>query len=128
MSDMGTILDALSTAAEGAVTGLTGERGLRLNPSPEDKPILFLYNPEETVELSDHLQETVTTTVQAALFDDVTQEAMATYLDAIRDAIRADKTLGGVVRWAYVSLRGVAETSDSNERAGILEIIAVQEN
>jgi hypothetical protein len=125
---MGTILDALITAAEGAVSGLTGERGVRATLKSHEKPRLFLYNPAETVELSDHLQETVSIAVEGALLDDVTQEVMALNLDAIRDAIRADATLGGVVRWAYVSERAIVESEDTNERIGILVFQTVQEN
>lgn len=128
MSDMGAILDAIATAAEGAVSGLVAERGLRL-PTAEDKQpaILFLFNPDETIELADHVQEITTTASSGVVYADVTQEVMAGYLDDIRDAIRADVTLGGIVRWAWVSERGIDEGEDSLERAGILTFVAEQE-
>lgn len=112
MAELGDILDAIEAAAEGAVTGLTVERGLRLEVHEDEAPILFLYNVEETVEIGDHLQETVQSQVTGALatYDD--QAAALTKLDQIRDAIRADSTLGGLVQWALVSARGLDETFD----------------
>lgn len=128
MSDMGAIMDAIGTAAEGAVTGLVAERGIRVELNSEEKPRLFLYNPTESVELADHQQEQVATGIEGALFVSDTQENLATMLDDIRDAIRADKTLGGVVRWAYVAERGIAESDDPLDRIGILAFVTQQEN
>ncbi len=121
-------MDAIVTAAQAAVTDLTGERGLRHNPHKEEMPRLFVYNPEETVEIFEDQQERTTTQVQAALYADVEQEAMAVYLDEIRDQIRSDKTLGGVVLWTYVASRAVSEHNDAGHMVGVLTFFTVQES
>lgn len=130
MSDMGAIMDAIVTAAETAVAGLVSERGVRLsaNLNPEDFPHLFVHSPSETIELFPHQQERVTTQIELILVTrGETQEATVLKVDAIRNQIRTDKTLGGIVRWAYVSSRGIREHPKVNEKAGDMAVVTVAE-
>lgn len=133
MSDMGAIMDALSSAAVTAVTTLTSanaERGIRLAKDLADSeyPHLFLYDPDETSELFAHLQRRVSTEVTMTLATSgETQEALALKLDLIRDQIRTDPTLGGIVRWAFVQERGIREDPRESVKAGDLVVLAVQE-
>ena len=133
MSAAGTLMDELATAAAAAVSTLTAgncERGIRLaaDLEAEDMPHLFLHNPEETVELLDHLQERVTTTVSLTLVTrDETQEATLAHLDLIRAQIRTDVTLSDSVTYAYVSSFGVRESPEERDKAGDLVVVAVAE-
>ena len=133
MSDMGTIIDDVLASAVVAVTALktaNTERDLRLtaNMNPEEFPHLFAYDPEEAIELFDDQQERIITTIQFVLVSrDQTQEELLLDLDLIRDAVRADKTLGGNVRWSHVSTRGVRQDPRVSEKAGDFAVIAVQE-
>ena len=133
LSAAGDIMDALAADAAAAVSSLTAancERGLRLaaDLEAEDMPHLFLHNPDESVDLLDHLQERVTTTVSLTLVTrDETQEATLAHLDLIRAQIRADVTLGGAVTYAYVSSLGVRESPEERDKAGDLVVLAVSE-
>jgi hypothetical protein len=98
MSDAGTIMDALITAAEGAVSGLTGAREIdgAYKILDENFPCLFVYAPHETVDVGDFQLETQKTRVEMLLFTKAeTQEALLLKMDAIRDAIATDRTLSG---------------------------------
>jgi len=128
MSEMGAIMDKIVTAAEAAVTELVAEREIRLAKDTVGFPHAFIYAPEEDVGVFSGMQERVTTRILLKLITQgETQEDTALKLDSIGAQIRADKTLGGVVRWAYVSARGIAEAPSSNVKAGDMVIVTVQE-
>jgi hypothetical protein len=116
MSDAGTIMDALITAAEGAVSGLTGAREIdgAHGILDENFPYLFVYAAHETVDVGDFQLETQKTRVEMLLFTKAeTQEALLLKMDAIRDAIATDRTLGGVVQAAHVVERVLLEAGDT---------------
>jgi hypothetical protein len=128
VSDIGAILDRIQTDADAAVAGLVSERGVRLAEKlkDEDLPHLFIYNPEETIELLPLQVEQQELRVQLRLVtEDETQEQTATKMDAIRDAIRSDRTLNGLVTYSYVANRGIVEQEDSSAKFGEMLVIAV---
>ena len=124
MSDQGDILDALATLAEGAISGLTTERGIgRFDSVPKDKfPYLFLHTPFYSADRIDYGQEEIR--FQANLrfgFRDVTQEEALTDLKAFRDALRADWNLGSIVLEAWLSDSVVLE--HPRDRSVIIDAI-----
>lgn len=129
MSDMGAILARIQVDAEAAVGGIVVERGIRQakNLLTEELPHLFLFDPAEEIDL---LPLQVEHQKFAARLELVTrgetQEATALKMDAIRDAIRGDRTLNGLVTWAYVSNRGIVESGETKEKIG--EMIVLAEN
>jgi len=138
MSSTGAVMDAVGAVAVAAVTELLAEnvtRGLRpLRDLPSDAfPHLFLSpsggTPLESVELLSDLQERVTYTFAVGLVTDGdTQEETLSKLDAIRTALRSDRTLGGLVLSTYVSELGLLEHPDAGDRrVGDLVITAVAE-
>jgi hypothetical protein len=127
MSDAGTIMDALITAAEGAVSGLTGAREIdgAHGILDENFPYLFVYAAHETVDVGDFQLETQKTRVEMLLFTKAeTQEALLLKMDAIRDAIATDRTLGGVVQAAHVVERVLLEAGDTTvpTNSGYMEV------
>lgn len=130
MSDWGTLEDKLIALANGAVAGLDSERGLRMASAlkPAEFPHLFVYDPDETATILDHQQEAIEIQFQLlVLTRDDTQEEIQLKVDAIRDAIRADKTLTGSVDLVHVSARGIRENPQVGEKAGDLTVITRQE-
>jgi len=134
MSEWGGIFDRLIAIAQGAVPELATagrtERGIRLAEklNPGEFPHLFAYDPRDSVALLPQLQERVTTTVILLLVTrDETQEATCTKCDAIRDAIRADPTLAGLVESCHVSERTLREHPDVASRGAGLLVTAFRE-
>lgn len=129
-SDVGEIMDAIITAAEGAVSGLTGYRGLKLVSDlteDEDFPYLCVYDPDESTELGDFLMTRSSVEVAMLLYTkEETQEAVAVKMDAIRDAIDTDATLGGVVQFAHVSTRSIREDPAEDVKAGYMLVETVE--
>jgi hypothetical protein len=135
VSDWSTIETALIAAARVGVSsipsGATGaEVGVR-EPSqlPADAfPHLFVHSEEEQIELLDHLQERRTVRTQMSLVtNDGDHDGMSTKLDAIRDAIHTDRTLGGIVDHATVTARAIGEAPMTLFREGLLEVTTVEE-
>lgn len=134
MSEWGGIFDRLIALAEGAVPELATagrtERGVRVAEklAPQEFPHLFAYDPRDTVALLPQLQERVTTTLTLLLVTrEETQEATAAKCDAIRDAIRGDPTLAGLVESCHVSERTLREHPDVAFRAAGLLVTAFRE-
>lgn len=131
MSLFGDVIDALETKVKAVVTLPVGdlgwERGLRLHDKLESaaRPHVFAHNPDgEEAELR-YGQRLTTVSVQLDYWAwDQTQEQMATTVDAIREQIRQDQTLGGVVDFARVLRWHVVELPDKPEKAGVLVVLA----
>lgn len=128
MSDWGSIVEAIESAARSAVpsipAGTAGfERGVRVGQDLRDSelPHVFAHNPtEESTEL-DYGQKAVRFSIQLDMWTrGETQEQAASKLDAIRDAIQANRSLGGAVDKAWVSSRALREFPSKPERAGVL--------
>lgn len=131
MSDTGSIIDALETLCRSALgdlpTGTDGwERGIR---AAEDLltgrlPHVFAHDPtEDATELQVGLQEQIRGQVQLDLWTrNETQEQVLVRLDSIRNAVKADRTLGGLVDFASCARRSVleAQLGEKRERAGVL--------
>lgn len=136
MSASGSVVDALAQVLEAADAALAGkvERGFQLPGalSSGQFPHLFLTGagttPLEDVEVLAHLQERVTFTISAILYTQGgTQEETLLLADALRAAIRADRTLGGVVTTSHVSDLTLEENPDHPIRAVELVVLALQE-
>lgn len=133
MSSTNEILDALVARAVAAVPELTAgnaERSLRLakDLNGEEVPHLFVHNPDEAVELLPYLQEQITLSVSLTLVTrDESQTATLAKSELIRAAIRAEPTLGGLVRWAYVSNFSIREHPIERDRAGDIVVVVVTE-
>ena len=134
MSEWGAVMDRLIVLAQGAVAELAvagrTERGIRLASklAPAELPHLFVFDPRESVALLPQLQERVTLTVTMTLVvRDESQEALATKLDAIRDAIRGDPTLAGAVESCHVSERTLREHPEVAEKGGGLLVTCFRE-
>lgn len=112
MSSRGSIMDRLVTLAEGAVAGLSAERGQETGTklNTEQYPHLFVFEPVERDESIEFHQVERATDVQLRFLTKA-EEQEAHYLkaDAIRDAIFGDPTLNGLVRTATVSLSNPQE-------------------
>lgn len=104
MSLWGAEADGIIAVVRGAVPEMPAltvgaERGVR-PPSeltPSEMPHLFVYNPQGRVTAIEWLQSEVRTTWEADLWISGTQELAATYRDAIRAALAANRTLTGAV-------------------------------
>jgi hypothetical protein len=117
-------MDAIIAAAEAAVSGLVGERGPRLAQELEDDalPHLLVHNPVVSRTRLDWAQLETTTQIPATLVTRYeSQEATLLKADAIRAAIDADRTLGGVVDDAFVVAEPLRE--DPRERDRIVEML-----
>jgi len=96
--------DAIIALVRGAVPEMPAllagaERGVRhgADLSASEKPHLFIYAPAARIAPLDWLQSEVRTTWEGDLWVDGTQEQAALYLDAIRAALAANRTLTGTV-------------------------------
>jgi len=134
MSAAGAVMDALNAIAVAAVVGLVAERGIRLpdDLTTDELPHLFATPsgaaPLEVVALLPHQQEGVTYTVVLVLVTvSETQEETLARVDLIRDAIRADRSLGGIVQAAFVSEVELVEHPDTPIKTAALVVTASQE-
>lgn len=135
MSDWSTIEAALIAAARTAVpsipSGTKGaETGLREPTTLEADafPHLFVHSQDEEIEVLDHLQERRTIrTAMSLVTVDGDHDGMSTKLDAIRDQIHSDRTLGGIVDHATVTARVMNESAGTHFREGLLEVTTVEE-
>jgi hypothetical protein len=130
MSDVGAIMDALDTAAE-TVSGVTAERTLKLatDLNTEDFPYCCIFDPDERVTLGDFLLPQVETEVSLLLYTyDETQEALALKMDGVRDAIAADRTLGGIVQYTHVSTRQIREDPREKVKAGYMLVNTLEQS
>lgn len=134
MSDWGPILAALEAelrvACPDLPAGVQGfERGIRLGEELIDSelPHVFAHNPiEEMSAIEPGAQEAVAFSVELDLWTrGETQEAVAGRVDAFRDRIRANPTLGGLVDRVRVIRRAVVEYAGKAERAGVI-IVATE--
>lgn len=131
---MGAIMDALIVEARDGVPTIPSstrgaERGVRIGEelATSELPHLFVHSPAETIELLDFQQERRTFVCTLDLWADATQEVVAGYLDAIRDQIAANRTLGGLVDYSTVSARQIFEFAGKDRRVGRLEVTAVED-
>lgn len=123
MSRAGSILDALVSEGDG-VAGVTAERGLR-HPDElraSELPRLFVYDPAESVTVTDHQQREVDWTVSALLVTEDGQEETLLLGDAFGAALDANPTLSGAALWAYISASDMAENPQSKRKTVLLEI------
>lgn len=118
MSDFGTIIDAALAAAAGAVAGLTTYRELRDPVSGfsrgADYPVLMGAGVAAPSTEADHFQEE--RNIGFVLYlctHSETQESTYQKADAIRAALYADRTLGGVVERLNVANMEPFESPDS---------------
>lgn len=133
MSDLSAIMDAIVTAAE-TVSNVTAQRVLRYADeiSAEDFPFCCIYDPDEVSELAEFQLTTKTTTISVLLFTKgETQDALLTKMGAFRDAIAADRTLGGIVQFAHVATRSISEDNRPSEtepmRAALMTVETVEQ-
>lgn len=131
-SDFGTIMDALVTLAE--AESFTAERALKSADeiNAEDFPYQCFFNPEETAPRGDFkLTEKTTTIGSILLTKGETQEATALKMDAFRDGVDTDPTLGGVVQMAHIATRSLWELGgterDPTIKAGIMTIEVIEQ-
>lgn len=109
MSQWGSILDVVDTAATGAVTGLNSTRGIfdldKLRN--QDLPHIFLWSGQEETRLLEswNVEERIYRVLMRLVLKKSSQESLNADMDAIRDAIHADHKLGGNVDWSYVEFR-----------------------
>jgi len=105
------------------------ERGLRPGESLLDAelPHAFAHNPAETTgEIETGAQEEIALSVQIDTWTrGETQEQAIARLDAFRERLRGDPTLGGLVDRVRVLTRSVVEFSGRPERAGLV-IVATE--
>lgn len=112
-------MDAIVSAAEGAVSGLDAERDVRPVKSlnAEDFPHLFVYDAGETVERLRLQQSAATVLIVATLITrGETQEAFLLKRDLIRDALEADATLLGLSSDIYVESTDTHEDPNSQDK------------
>lgn len=129
MSDVGAIMDALVTAAE-TVSGVTAERALKLAEDLEsdDFPYCMVFDPDETVTLGDFLLPQVEIEVSMLLSTrGETQEALALKMDSVRDAVAADRTLGGLVQYTHVSTRQLREDPRIDIKQGYMIVSTIEQ-
>jgi hypothetical protein len=103
MSDAGDILSAISTDVAAAVSGVTvsllAEDPKKIGTAT--MPWCRLLMVDYSVEPLDYAQEERTWTIAGLVVEDAgTRETMQTKLEAIRDQVFADATLGSVVKRA----------------------------
>lgn len=130
MSEFGDVIDRLEvhwrTAEPGIPADARGfERDVRLSAdlTSGEFPHVFAHDPSERTNRLPHRQATRTVSVQFDYWTrDHTQEQVSLVLDAFRNAVEADPTLGGVVEDAYVSSRAVIDHQFAGkpERAGVV--------
>lgn len=126
------LIDAVAEIAIAAVPGLVVTRGAILpeDLTADELPHLFMApGPAfETVALAAHQQERRTYTIPMGLVTrGETQEATLDKLDAIREGIRADRTIGGRVQSAFIKELDLIERVGVSERFGALVLEAVEE-
>jgi hypothetical protein len=130
MSDAGALMDKLVTAAE-TVSGVTAERGFKVpgTLSASDYPYCSVFEPDETVTLGDFLLPQVETTISMLLYTKgETQEATLLKIDGIRDAIAADRTLGGLVQYTHVSSRQLREDPRDDVKGGAFVVETLEQS
>jgi len=134
VSDFGAVMDVLISECRTAVPAipagaLGAERDFRLGEElrKDELPHVFVHSPAEQIELLDLQQERRTFVCTIDVWDEVGQEAMAVYLDAIRDRIAANRTLTSSVDYATVSARQIVELAGKTRRVGRLEVTAVED-
>lgn len=120
MSDWKPILDALEAEIRAAAPDVPGgpqglERGQRPASDLTDPelPHVFLHSPTEQSNRLEHGQEQVLFEVQVELWvRGQSQEEIAARLDLLRDRVRANPTLGGLVDFAFFTARGIRQFQD----------------
>jgi hypothetical protein len=123
-------MNALVTAAE-TVGTITAERNLKLAAelNAEDFPYCCIFDPDEKVTLGDFLLPQVETEISLLLYTDgETQEALALKMDGVRDAIAADRTLGGLVQYTHVSSRQIREDAREDVKAGYMLVNTLEQS
>jgi hypothetical protein len=130
VSDVGAIMDKLVTAAE-TVSGVTAARGLKMasDLASSDFPYCSVFDPDERVTLGDFLLPQVETEISLLLYTKgETQEALALKMDSVRDAIAADRTLGGLVQYTHVSTRQIREDPREDVKAGYMLVNTLEQS
>lgn len=130
MSEWGAIIDALEVEFRAAVPGLPAgadgwERGIRPGQdlATGQLPHVFAHDPTDATDELEYHHENVQVSVQLDYWTrNETQEQVAAALDAFRDRIRANRTLTGLVDFAWCSARSVVEAglTEKSERAGVV--------
>jgi hypothetical protein len=116
-----TAIPAIPAAALGFEQGIRPGTDLRA----AELPHCFAHDPTETATELDWMQQEVQFAVQLSFWaagPDTVQETMNGYLDAVRDAVRGDPTLGGLVDFAWCATRGTLDQPipGRNEKAGVV--------
>jgi len=135
MSDISDIVDAILTEVEAAVSGVTALTTV-VHPDDrpdEDFPLATVLQTEYDVEPLDYLQENRVWTVSVVLWEEAskqsgdglgTRETMQTKLEAIRDKIVADPTLGGTCDRAMCVTAIPESNPDASRIAGVFVVRA----
>ena len=128
MSVIGDIVDAIIVDVGVAVTGIDTEKenipisSLKAEDLPHVRVIGSLFQSEP---LDDFLQEQHRWEVELMLVQDGgTRETLETKIEAIRDQIFADPTLGAKVERAYMQSSVPHSQPDAAKVIGILVVIA----
>lgn len=123
-------MDALILIAEDAISGITAERGVQLagDVNHENLPHLSIFNPAESVELLPHNQERVECRISLVLATkSESQESILLKVDALRDHIRSNPTLGGIVDYAYISDRAILEDPEEGRKEALLVVTTLRD-
>ena len=129
MSNASDIVDAVLAHVETAVAGITTSKEVvQPDTLPDDKfPLAMILQTEYDPEPLDWLQENRTWTVSVALWQvDGTRDTMETKLEAVRDLIAADPTLGGTCDRAVFADAVPESHPDSSHIAGLFVVRAEQ--
>ena len=135
MSDVSDIVDAVLADVTAAVGGVTTSATVVMadDLKPEDFPFASVYQTDYDVERLDWLQENRIWTIECALFqaNDSTAtaeenlEAMETKLEAVRDKVAEDSTLGGAADYA-TCLTIVHEAHPDSSRIAALIVVRAE--
>ena len=133
MSEWGSVIAAVETIARATFPNLRAgdagfERGVRPIETLQatELPHVFAHNPDERVEVIDLAQESVEFSIELLFVPTAgtTQDALTALLDAFRNAVQADPTLGGVCERAWLRSRAVLENPARELKAGSIELVA----
>lgn len=125
MSQAGSIVDALQALIEDegftVLTTATAPEQIPVDQFPAARILATDYD----LNPLDYLQEQRVWVVSAALWIAAgTREDMQTHLEAIRDAVYAEPTLGGIVDRAFVASSLPESHSQASQIAGLLVLRA----
>ncbi len=128
MSDAGDIVDAISSDATTSISGATVEKqATSVEGRDHEFPLVQILNTDYDVDTLDWRQETRRWTIKGAVWivaEGNTRDTMQAHLEAFRDQIALDPTLGGAVDYSTIVLAVPESHSDSPRIAGFFEVRA----